>query len=47
MFYKIDVLKNFVKIYKKTPVWEFLDNKVAVLRPPTLSQRDSGAVVLQ
>ena len=33
MFYKIGVLKNFVKIHRKKPVSEFLFNKVVCLTP--------------
>ena len=39
VFCKIGVLRNFAKIHKKAPVPESLFNKVAGLRPATLSKK--------
>ena len=35
MFYKIGVLKNFLKIYKKATLLEYLFNKVTGVYPAT------------
>ena len=45
MFYKISVLKNFAKIYRKTPVLGSFFNKVVGLRSATLLKGHSSTGV--
>ena len=42
VFFKKDVLKNFLKIHRKTLVLECLFNKVESLKPAPLLKSDSS-----